>query len=46
VTRADAMLNGLADPIEAPHTINPEIPASVSQVMLKAMEVSQEKRFS
>ena len=46
LTRADAMLNGLADPIEAPHTINPEIPASVSQVMLKAMEVSQEKRFS
>src|SRR6187455_2720657 len=32
LTRADAMLNGLADPIEAPHTINPEIPASVSQV--------------
>ncbi|HKP70094.1 MAG TPA: serine/threonine-protein kinase [Pyrinomonadaceae bacterium] len=46
LTRADAMLNGLADPIEPPHNINPEIPVAVSEVTLKAMEVSQEKRFS
>lgn len=46
LTRADAMLNGLADPIEPPHTLNPEIPATVSEVILKGMEVSQEKRFS
>ena len=46
LTRADAMLNGLPDPIEPPHTINPEIPASVSEVTLKGMEVSQEKRFA
>ena len=45
LTRADAMLNGLADPIEPPHTINPEIPVAVSEVTLKGMEVSQEKRF-
>jgi serine/threonine protein kinase len=46
LTRADAMLNGLADPIEPLHTINPEIPVAVSEVTLKGMEVSQEKRFS
>ena len=46
LTRADAMLNGLADPIEPLHALNPEIPATVSEVTLKGMEVSQEKRFS
>jgi serine/threonine protein kinase len=45
LSRADAMLNGMSDPIEPPHTLNPEIPASVSEVILKGMEVSQEKRF-
>lgn len=45
LTRADAMLNGLADPIEPPHTLNPEIPSTVSDVILKGMEVSQDKRF-
>ena len=46
LSRADTMLNGEADPIEAPHTLNPEIPTAVSEVILKGMEVSQEKRFS
>jgi serine/threonine protein kinase len=46
LTRADAMLNGLADPIEPLHALNPEIPVTVSEVTLKGMEVSQEKRFS
>ena len=46
LTRADAMLNGLADSIDPPHTLNPEIPVAVSEVILKGMEVSQEKRFS
>lgn len=46
LTRADVMLNGMADPIEPPHLLNPEIPATVSEVILKGMEVSQEKRFS
>ncbi|HEX6123921.1 MAG TPA: protein kinase [Pyrinomonadaceae bacterium] len=45
LTRADAMLNGLADPIQPPHELNPEIPESVSEVILKGMEVSQDKRF-
>lgn len=46
LSRADTMLNGMADPIEPPHVLNPEVPASVSEVTLKGMEVSQEKRFS
>ena len=45
LSRADTMLNGLADPIEQPHALNPEVPAAVSEVILKGMEVSQEKRF-
>ena len=46
LTRADAMLNGMSDPIEPPHHLNPEIPTAVSEVILKGMEVSQEKRFA
>jgi hypothetical protein len=45
LSRADTMLNGLSDPIEQPHALNPEVPAAVSEVILKGMEVSQEKRF-
>lgn len=45
LTRADVMLNGMPDPIEPPHMINPEVPTAVSEVILKGMEVSQEKRF-
>jgi serine/threonine protein kinase len=46
LSRADTMLNGLPDPIEPPHALNPEIPTAVSEVILKGMEVSQEKRFA
>ncbi|MBA3354069.1 MAG: serine/threonine protein kinase [Blastocatellia bacterium] len=45
LSRADALLNGLPDPIVAPHAINPEVPAAVSEVLLKGMEVSQERRY-
>lgn len=45
LSRADTMLNGLADPIEPPHALNPEVPTAVSDVILKGMEVSQEKRY-
>src|SRR6187549_2625073 len=45
LSRADTMLNGMADPIELPHTLNPEIPTAVSEVILQGMEVSQDKRF-
>lgn len=46
LSRADTMLNGLADPIEPPHVLNPEVPTAVSDVILKGMEVSQEKRYA
>ena len=46
LTRADALLNGDADPIKPLNQINPEVPSEVSDVILHGMEVSQEKRFS
>lgn len=46
LSRADIMLNGLPDPIQPPHELNPEIPTAVSEVILKGMEVSQERRFA
>lgn len=45
LTRADSLLNGMPDPIKAPTLLNPEVPPPVSEVILKGMEVSQEKRF-
>lgn len=45
LTRADSMLNGLPDPIKSPSDINPEIGPGVSDVILKGMEISQDKRF-
>ena len=45
LSRADALLNDSPDPIRPPHELNPEIPRAVSEVILKGMEVSQEKRF-
>ena len=45
LTRADAMLNGMQDPIRPVNELNPEVPPSVSDVILRAMAVSQDKRF-
>lgn len=46
LSRADSMLNGLPDPITPLSELNPEITSAVSEVILRGMEVSQEKRFS
>ncbi|MEQ1764042.1 MAG: serine/threonine-protein kinase, partial [Pyrinomonadaceae bacterium] len=46
LSRADELLNGMADPIKAPTLLNPEVPPAVSEVILRGMEVSQEKRYS
>jgi serine/threonine protein kinase len=46
LTRADALLNGKADPIVPLNEANPEVPKEVSDVILRGMEVSQEKRYS
>jgi serine/threonine protein kinase len=45
LSRADALLNGMEDPIKAVSEVNPEIQPVVSDVILKGMEISQEKRF-
>lgn len=46
LTRADSMLNGEPDPLQPLNALNPEIPQRVSEVLLRAMEVSQDKRFA
>lgn len=46
LSRADTMLNGLPDPITPPHELNLEVPSVVSEVLLRGMEVSQEKRYA
>lgn len=46
LTRADAMLNDKGDPIIPLSELNPEISPAVSNVILKGLEVSMEKRFS
>jgi len=45
LTRADALLNEKPDPIRPLTEINPEIAPDISTVILKGMEVSQEKRW-
>jgi serine/threonine protein kinase len=45
LTRADALLNDMSDPIKPINEINPEVSSAVSQVILKGMEISQERRF-
>ena len=46
LSRADTLLNGMPDPIKAPTLLNPEVPPAVSEVILKGMEVSQERRYT
>ncbi|MBA3335101.1 MAG: serine/threonine protein kinase, partial [Acidobacteria bacterium] len=45
LTRADVLLNDLPDPLKLICEINPEVPRAVSEVILRGMSVSQEKRF-
>ncbi len=46
LSRADEMLNGLPDPIKTLTAINHEIPQPVSDVILRGMEVSQDRRYA
>ncbi|MDM7920727.1 MAG: protein kinase [Pyrinomonadaceae bacterium] len=45
LSRADLMLTGKPDPIRPISEINAEVPAGISEVILKGMEVSQDRRF-
>ena len=46
LTRADSMLNGGPDPLQPLNATNPEVPQKVSEVVLRGMEISQDKRYS
>lgn len=46
LTRADAMLNGDADPVKPINELNVEVSPAVSEVILHGMEVTQDKRFA
>ncbi len=45
LSRADTMLNGLPDPVQPISGINPEVPEDISAVIIRGMEVSQDRRF-
>ncbi len=45
LTRADAMLSGMPDPLRPLTELNPEMTDTISDAILKGMEVSQDKRF-
>ncbi len=46
LSRADAVLSGTEDPIQPISDINPEVTKAVSDVILKGMSVSQDRRFA
>lgn len=46
LSRADIMLGSQRDPIKPPSEVNPAVSPAVSDVILKGLEVSQEKRFA
>ena len=46
LSRADTMLGSQRDPISALSEVNPAVSQAVSDVILKGLEVSQEKRFA
>lgn len=45
LTRADALLGGLQDPIQAPFEINREVTPGISDVILKGIAVRQNERY-
>ncbi|MEQ1607003.1 MAG: serine/threonine-protein kinase [Pyrinomonadaceae bacterium] len=46
LTRADSMLGGKGDPIKPLNELNPEITPAISDVILKAVAIRQDERFS
>lgn len=46
LTRADAVLGGLPDPIIPINKLNPDVPREISDIILKGLAISQEQRFS
>ncbi len=46
LARADALLGGEADPVQAVSSINPEVSKAISDVILKGMSVRQDARYA
>jgi serine/threonine protein kinase len=46
LTRSIEILEGNADPLQSPKQINPSVPPEVSDVLMKALEIKRENRFS
>ncbi len=46
LTRADAIINGMPDPIKPLNDVNPEVSEAVSEVIIRGMGISQDKRFN
>ncbi len=46
LSRADAMLNGMEDPLIPLYELNPEVTRQVSDVIKTGMEISPDKRFA
>jgi len=46
LTRSIDILEGKADPLQSPSEINSSIPQEISDVLLKALEIKRENRFS
>ena len=45
LSRADSLINGMPDPIKPINEINPEVSKAISDVILRGMSISQEKRY-
>ncbi len=45
LTRADSLINGLPDPVTPISDINKEVSRGISDVIIKAMAISQEQRY-
>lgn len=46
LTRSIDLLEGKADPLQSPSQINSSVPSEVSEVLMKALEIKRENRFS
>jgi serine/threonine protein kinase len=46
LTRSIDILEGKADPLQSPSELNPSVPKEVSEVLMKALEIKREDRFS
>jgi serine/threonine protein kinase len=45
LTRADSMLAGMPDPLRPLTELNPEVTQSISDAIMKGLEISQDKRY-